>query len=307
MKKITVTNLETLCAIARLGTFQAAADKLNTTQPAISARMKDVETIIGRPLFQRYGRRMELSLEGRQIVERAEPLLGMLGELLVSLENPSAAVGLIRIGLGEIIARTWFPSFVSEAMKLMPNLRFDVQIDLNIPSRQDLENGKLDIALLGDIGSSGALVSAPLGSIQILWVGSPALVGQEAQKKSLADLFTQHPVWSLSKASIVYPIMAAELSSERAKVNFNMCDNISSLIGLLTGGAGIGMLPEVLVKEQLKNGALVRLGGENKGTRLPFFVTWRCDEKQVAVLKLVELAQRMSTFHCAGPRTKKQA
>jgi DNA-binding transcriptional LysR family regulator len=296
MKKITVTNLETLCAIARLGTFQAAADKLNTTQPAISARMRDLETIIGRPLFQRYGRRMELSLEGRQIVERAEPLLGTLGELLVSLENPSAAVGLIRIGLGEIIARTWFPRFVSEAMNLMPNLRFDVQIDLNIPSRQDLENGKLDIALLGDIGSSGALALAPLGSIQTSWLGSPALVGKDARRMPLVDLLTQHPVWSLSKASIVYPIMAAQLGSVRSKVNFNMCDNISALIGLLTDGAGIGMLPEVLVKEQLESGELVRLGRGNTGTRLPFFVTWRCDEKQVAVLKLVELARRMSTF-----------
>ena len=296
MKQITVTNLETLCTIARLGTFQAAADKLNTTQPAISARMRDFEAIIERPLFQRYGRRMELSLEARQIVERAEPLLGMLGELLVSLENPSAAVGLIRIGLGEIIARTWFPSFVREAMRLMPNLRFDVKINLNIPTRQELENGKLDIALLGDNGSSGSLASAPLGSIQIRWVGSPALVGKDAHMRLLDDLLTQHPIWSLSKASIVYPIMATELSLIRAQVNFNMCDNISALIGLLAGGAGIGMLPEVLITEQLKNGDLVRLGRGNTGTLLPFFVTWRCDEKQVAVLKLVELASRMSAF-----------
>ena len=90
--------------------------------------------------------------------------------------------------------------------------------------------------------------------------------------------------------------MATELSLIRANVNFNMCDNISALIGLLTGGAGIGMLPEVLITEQLKNGDLVRLGRGNTGTLLPFFVTWRCDEKQVAVLKLVELASRMSAF-----------
>ena len=296
MKKITAINLETLCAIARLGSFQAAADKLNTTQPAISARMRELEAIVGRPLFQRYGRRMELSLEARQIVVRAEPLLGMLGELLVSLENPAAAVGLIRIGLGEIIARTWFPAFVREAMRLMPNLRFDVKIDLNIPSRHDLENGKLDLALLGDNGSSGTLASAPLGAIQIRWVGAPSLVGTAPQTQSLTDLLTQHPVWSLSKASIVYPIMEAELSAVRAKVNFNMCDNLSALIGLLSGGAGIGMLPEVLVADQLKDGDLVRLGKKNTGTTLPFFVTWRCDEKQVAVLKLVELARTMSGF-----------
>ena len=36
--------------------------------------------------------------------------------------------------------------------------------------------------------------------------------------------------------------MATELSLVRAHVNFNMCDNISALIGLLTGGTGIGAI-----------------------------------------------------------------
>ena len=76
MKQITVTNLETLCTIARLGTFQAAADKLNTTQPAISARMRDFEAIIERPLFQRYGRRMELSLRRVKLLSEPNPYWG---------------------------------------------------------------------------------------------------------------------------------------------------------------------------------------------------------------------------------------
>ena len=88
--------------------------------------------------------------------------------------------------------------------------------------------------------------------------------------RSLTDLLTQHPIWSLSKASIVYPIMDTELSLVRAHVNFNMCDNISALIDLLTGGAGIGMRPEVLITEQLEKGDLVRLGRWNTGTLLPF-------------------------------------
>ena len=58
IRRITLVNLETLCAIARLGTFRAAADKLNTTQPAVSARVREVEDMVGRPLFQRRGRRI---------------------------------------------------------------------------------------------------------------------------------------------------------------------------------------------------------------------------------------------------------
>ena len=43
MKRVSLTNLETLCAIARLGSFTAAAERLNTTQPAISQRIKELE------------------------------------------------------------------------------------------------------------------------------------------------------------------------------------------------------------------------------------------------------------------------
>lgn len=296
MKRVSITNLETLCAIARLGTFQAAADRLNATQPTVSARVKEIEAIVGRPLFQRRGRRMELSLEGRQLVDKAEPLLGMLNELLLPLEEPSAAIGLIRIGLGEIIARTWFPAFLREAMRTMPNLRFDVKIDLNIPSRQDLENGKLDIALLGDSTPTRNLVSTPLGKLRIGWVASPALLGLGPVPQPLPELLTRYPIWSLSKASMVYPFLKAELNEVRGRVNFNTCDNISAMISLIMAGAGLGMLPEVLVEEQLKRGELLRLGDARSGTSITFFATRRADERQPAVLKLVELAQRMSTF-----------
>ena len=257
---------------------------------------KEIEAILGGPLFQRRGRRMDLSLEGRQLVEKAEPLLGMLNELLLPLDEPSAAVGLIRIGLGEIIARTWFPQFLREAMRAMPNLRFDVKIDLNIPRRQDLENGKLDIALLGDSAPTRKLTSAPLGKLRIQWVASPILVSPGPITEPLSELLTRYPIWSLSKASMVYPHLRAELNSLRTRVNFNVCDNISAMISLVTAGAGIGLLPEVLVREQIERGELLSLGDDASGASISFFATCRAEERQVAVLKLVELAQKISTF-----------
>ena len=47
MRRLSLTNLETLCWIARLGTFTAAAERLNTTQPAVSNRVKELEQAIG--------------------------------------------------------------------------------------------------------------------------------------------------------------------------------------------------------------------------------------------------------------------
>ena len=67
MRRVSLTNLETLCWIARLGSFTAAAERLNATQPAISGRVRELEESLKVKLFQRRGRRMELTIQGREL------------------------------------------------------------------------------------------------------------------------------------------------------------------------------------------------------------------------------------------------
>src|SRR3546814_14165126 len=52
INRIAFYHLETLLWIARLGTFAAAAERLNTTQPAISARVRELENHLGTVLFR---------------------------------------------------------------------------------------------------------------------------------------------------------------------------------------------------------------------------------------------------------------
>ena len=65
MRKLAIYHLETLLWIARLGTFRAAAERLGTTQPAISARVREVEQQLGIALFRREGRGVVLTARGR--------------------------------------------------------------------------------------------------------------------------------------------------------------------------------------------------------------------------------------------------
>src|SRR3546814_1439625 len=67
INRIAFYHLETLLWIARLGTFAAAAERLNTTQPAISARVRELENHLGTVLFRREGRTMTLTPAGRDL------------------------------------------------------------------------------------------------------------------------------------------------------------------------------------------------------------------------------------------------
>lgn len=127
---LNIANLETLCWIARLGTFSAAADRLSTTQPAISRRMRELERTCGVPLFQRVGRRMELTMKARDFVRRGQPLLTGLEELVVSLGNPESATGTIRLGVGEVVAVTWFPILIARLKQTMPRVSLEIEVGL---------------------------------------------------------------------------------------------------------------------------------------------------------------------------------
>ena len=80
INRIALYHLETLLWIDRLGTFSAAAERLNTTQPAVSARMRELEQRLGSALFRRDGRAMSLTPAGRKLVAEANRL-GLLKSL----------------------------------------------------------------------------------------------------------------------------------------------------------------------------------------------------------------------------------
>jgi DNA-binding transcriptional LysR family regulator len=138
MGRVTIVNLETLCWIARLGSFTAAAERLNTTQPAISKRVKELEDAIGISLFQRQGRRMELTVQGRDLVQRAQPLLTRLEDVVVFHDNLSAANGVIRMGVGEIVAVTWFAELMTRLKRLMPGVHYELDVGLTVDMRHRL-------------------------------------------------------------------------------------------------------------------------------------------------------------------------
>src|SRR3546814_11569038 len=75
INRIALYHLETLLWIDRLGTFSAAAERLNTTQPTVSARMRELEQRLGTALFRRDGRAMSLTAAGRKPVRACDPLL----------------------------------------------------------------------------------------------------------------------------------------------------------------------------------------------------------------------------------------
>ena len=74
--RITLRQIEAFYWTAKLGSVHAAAEHLNFSQPAVSARIKELESTLNVELFTRRNQRMQLTPEGRDAITQAERLLG---------------------------------------------------------------------------------------------------------------------------------------------------------------------------------------------------------------------------------------
>lgn len=98
---MTLVQLKHLIELASSGSFSQAADKLHLTQPALSRSIKALEDELGQALFDRMGRRSELTTFGAHVVQRARMLVDEADELRRSGKQLSnGEIGQLRVGMG---------------------------------------------------------------------------------------------------------------------------------------------------------------------------------------------------------------
>src|SRR3546814_4515635 len=106
-----------------------------TTQPAISARVRELENHLGTVLFRREGRTMTLTPAGRELVRESEPLWARFQGVLMGCSDIAGATGVVRIGAGEIAAASCLLGFVAVLNRALPRVSLDVEIALTANRR----------------------------------------------------------------------------------------------------------------------------------------------------------------------------
>lgn len=250
MKRIALFHLETLMWIDRLGTFAAAAQRLNTTQPAISARVREIEEQLGIALFQREGRRMVLTARGRRLVQASEPLYRGLEQVLLEASDYAGATGAVRIGAGEIAAASCLPAFIQTIERERPGVTMEIGLDLTARLLQQLLAGTRDIVFLAGPIASPGMLTAPIGSVALVWAASPRVADAGGFARPL-------PVWSLPDHSPLHAVTLSTLRAEGLAARaLHTCDNVRTLIEIVASGEGAAVLPETMAREHLVAGTL---------------------------------------------------
>jgi DNA-binding transcriptional LysR family regulator len=139
--------LRTFVAFADTGSFTRAARLVDRTQSAVSMQMKRLEETVGRPLFDREGRQLALSHDGRQLVAYARRMLRLHDEALARFAEPDL-VGTVRVGTPDDYAASVLPLVLSRFAEAYPQVHLEVLCDTTARLRARMDEGALDMAIM---------------------------------------------------------------------------------------------------------------------------------------------------------------
>ncbi|MDB5936164.1 MAG: transcription regulator protein, partial [Massilia sp.] len=179
--------LETFVWLARLRNFRMTAEKLHTTQAAVSSRIAALEQEFGVRLFERGAGDVTLTLDGSKGLVYAERLVRDMQEMRDSMADRKLLTGTIRIGVIESVIHSWFPQFVAAVHQTFPRLEIELTDDTTIHLIEHFSRGNLDLILQTDSVVGPMVQNLPLCDLPLRWVAASTL-GLHNEALLLADL-----------------------------------------------------------------------------------------------------------------------
>ncbi len=146
-----VIKLKSFIAVAKLKNFRKASEELFFSQPAISAQIKELENYYNIELFERKGKRIDLTEAGELLLPYAEDLVRKFEESRYNMQNAAKAEkGRIKIGTSILPGIYYIPDLIAEFKKLNPEIVFEISLMYS----REIEKLVLDTTIhIGIIGT----------------------------------------------------------------------------------------------------------------------------------------------------------
>jgi DNA-binding transcriptional LysR family regulator len=294
MRKLTTTNIELAVWIARLGSFTAAAERMHTTQPAVSARVKELEDTLGHKLFVRQGRGVELTPEGREFVAKAESVLKQLDELSVSFSKANL-VGAVRIGISSICLDL-LAAISMETARTMPLVSYEVDIDRAAPLLYRLEARKIDVAIVSGPVQAHKYRIRSLGYDRMLWVTSPG-VRSAREGVPRSERLKGLPIWCVHPDSFYFGPATVGLRAQGADLSrVNAIGQTIGVARVVAAGSGIGLVSERMVQADLEAGTLVAVADLQPCENVEFSIVAMADATSSIIDEIIFSAEARTPF-----------
>ena len=286
--------LEAFLWVAKLGSFSKTAERLYTTQPAISSRIANLEDELQASLFDRDGSFVRLTASGRTLLPHAEQALGAVEAMREEAGNPGEAGGLLRLGVSETIVQSWLPELLAGMRDTYPSLDVEITVDVTANLRNELVEHSLDLAFLMGPVSEYTVTNTPLLSYPLIWAMRPEN-GEKRVRMSLEEM-TQHPLLTYARNTRpFYEIYDTFRERTGRTPRIFPSTSLSACQRMAERGVGIGSIPKQLAEIAIEEGRLMEIETDWQPSPLNFTASYITDPSRPIIGRIAEMARSIAT------------
>ncbi len=212
--------LRCFATVAAQGGFTAAGQTLGLTQSAVSLKIKRLEEIVRKRVFERTSRKLALTADGEVLLAYARRLLSLNDEAVRRMIAPPVS-GHLRLGVADHFVPQHLAPILARFARTYPDLRLEVEVGRSHELRAACERGSLDLV----IGKrrDGETAGTPIWTEILAWAGlagfrrpDPAKPGRGAPLPlamlPAGCMFRDRALATLSRANIAHEIVYTSAS-----------------------------------------------------------------------------------------------
>ncbi|MHA6494484.1 LysR family transcriptional regulator [Pseudomonas borbori] len=248
-----LATLNAFIAIAELGSFSDAAERLHLTQPAVSKRIASLEQQLNVRLFDRLGREVSLTEAGRALLPRAYQILNVLDDTRRALTNLNGEIsGRLTLATSHHIGLHRLPPLLRAFTRAHPQVALDIQFLDSEVAYEEVLHGRAELAVITLAPDTREPVHAvPVWDDPLDFVAAPEHPLARNDRVNLSEV-ALHPAVFPGGNTFTHHIVRRLFEAQGLTPNIAMSTNYLETIKMMVSiGLAWSVLPRTMLDEQV--------------------------------------------------------
>jgi len=259
----TLDQLRILKAIVNEGSFKKAAESLYVTQPAVSLQVQNLEKQLEIAIFDRGGRKAQLTEAGKLLLKYCERILNQCEEACGAIEDlHNLKGGSLIVGASQTTGTYLMPRMIGLFRQKFPEVSVQLQVHSTRRTGWSVANGQIDLAIIG-----GELPSELIDLLKVIPYATDELAlvlppkhplarHSELTKEDLYRLgFVTLDTQSTTRKVVDQLLIQSGLDVQRLRIEMEL-NSLEAIKNAVQSGLGAAFLPVVSIERELSVGTV---------------------------------------------------
>ncbi|MBD3792626.1 MAG: LysR family transcriptional regulator [Campylobacterales bacterium] len=184
--KLTLRQMEIFLNVVREGHLTNVAKRMGLSQSAISMSIKELENILGSPLFDRINKKLILNEMGRSFEKEIAPIIKKLNDIEYEFKN-SVNKGMVRVGASTTIVDYLMPPIICSYMKNYPDVKVSLKEGNSQRIVELLKDGEIDVGYIEGVTNDPEIIKEIIGVDELVVVTTDTSLDQPCTIDMLQD------------------------------------------------------------------------------------------------------------------------